>query len=167
MREAPSSPDWKPFVYRRPIGWGDTDAARIVYTGRFADFALEAIEGWFRDRLGTDWYRLNVDERIGSPFVHLSLDFERPVTPRDAVDVTVLLRKAGRSSLTFAFAGASATGAKRLFHGKGVCVFVDTRTMKSTPVPDRYRPAVEREAAAAQAVAVEPPRLSRGQRSSE
>ena len=46
-----------PFTYRREIFWGDTDTARIVYTGKFADYILEAVEAWMRAYLGTDWFR--------------------------------------------------------------------------------------------------------------
>jgi acyl-CoA thioesterase FadM len=34
----------EPFVHRRRILWGETDAARIAYTARFLDFAMEAAE---------------------------------------------------------------------------------------------------------------------------
>ena len=81
---------WTPYAHRRVIGWGDVDPARIAYTGRFADFMMEAIEGWYRDRLDTDWYRLNLDEGCGTPFVQLSLAFKHPVTPREPIDVLVL-----------------------------------------------------------------------------
>ena len=61
-------------VHRRRVLRGETDAARIAYTARFLDFAMEATEAWFRDRLGAGWYELNFDHGIGTPFVHASLD---------------------------------------------------------------------------------------------
>ena len=41
-----------PFVYRLKPRWGDTDIARIVYTGRIPDYGLMAIEAWAEARLG-------------------------------------------------------------------------------------------------------------------
>ena len=67
---------------------------------------MEAIEAWFRERIGIDWYELNLDRGVGTPFVHASLDFRSPVTPRDTLATTVLLARLGGSSLRFAVAGA-------------------------------------------------------------
>lgn len=54
-----------PYVYRRRVRWGDSDAARIAYTVRFFDYAMEAIEGWFDDVLGSDWYISNTQHGLG------------------------------------------------------------------------------------------------------
>src|SRR5687767_3262902 len=97
-----SRPTDAPFVHHRRVSWADTDAARIAYTGRFLDFAMEAIEAWWRERMGIDWYELNVDRGIGTPFVHVALDFRSPVTPRDTMAMTVMLTRLGGSSLRFA-----------------------------------------------------------------
>ncbi len=72
--------------------------ARIAYTARFLDYAMEAIERWCQDRLGTGWYEMNVDEGIGTPFVHVEMDFRSPVTPRDTLASTVRLIRLGGSS---------------------------------------------------------------------
>jgi 4-hydroxybenzoyl-CoA thioesterase len=140
---------WSPFVQHRVVVWSDTDAARIVYTGRFPNFALEAIEAFMRARLDTDWYRLNLDEGLGTPFVNLSLDFTHPVTPRDELEVEVTVARVGNSSVTFAVAGRLAATGIAAFRASATNVFVEAKTNKPTPVPDRYRRILEREAARA------------------
>src|SRR5690606_2650678 len=127
-----------PFAYRRAIFWGDTDTALIVYTGRFLDFALEAIEAWFRATLGTDWYAMNVDLGIGTPFVHVDIDFVSPLTPRDMLEVRVHVATVGRSSLGFAVAGY-ANGERLSFRGNLVCAFVDIAKMGKIEIPAEYR----------------------------
>jgi acyl-CoA thioesterase FadM len=134
------------FVHRRIITWSDTDAAGIAYSGRFPVFALEAIDGWFLDRLGSDWYGLHKSHAGGTPFVHMSLDFRASLRPRDELLTTVALAKVGRTSLTFAVTGRVASGAVS-FEGKFVCVFVADATGKPRPIPDQFRAAVDREAA--------------------
>jgi 4-hydroxybenzoyl-CoA thioesterase len=140
-----------PYVHRYQVSFSDTDSAAIAFTGRFPMFALDAIEGWFRDRLGTDWYRLNMDDHTGTPFVHLSLDFLAPLTPRDVLVSTVLLAKAGRSSLTFRVLGAAEADARACFEGRFVCAFTDHDVAKSIPIPDKFRTVVDREVALAAA----------------
>lgn len=133
------SPDRElPFVYRRDIFWGDTDTALIVYTGRFVDYALEAIESWFRAYLGTDWYQLNVDRKMGTPFVHVDIDFVSPLTPRDHLGVAVRVERLGTSSLGFRIEGY-ANEERLSFRGHLVCAFVDITTMSKIPIPDEYR----------------------------
>lgn len=139
-------------MHHRRIAWWDTDAARIAYTARFPQFCMEAIEAWFIERLGTDWYALNESGR-GTPFVHLSIDFRSPLTPRDALATTVALARAGGSSLEFRVTGRAREG-RLVFEGRFVCVFVATRGdtgHRPIPIPDEFRAAVDREAALATA----------------
>jgi acyl-CoA thioesterase FadM len=112
---------------------------------------MEAVEAWFRDRLGTDWFALNLDRGIGTPFVHASLDFRSPLTPRDTLETTVLLTRLGGSSLRFALAGRAEGGRRLAFEARLVCAFVDARAspMRPIPAPADLRPALEREAALA------------------
>lgn len=142
-----------PFVHRRRILWGETDAARIAYTARFLDFAMEAVEGWFRERLGAGWYELNLDHGVGTPFVHASLDFRSPVTPRDELESTVVLARLGGSSLRFVVKGRADAGRRLVYEAVLVCAFVDPVAMRAIRVPAAFRPALEREASLGAALA--------------
>ena len=135
------------FVHTRRVTWGETDAARIAYTARFLDFAMEATEAWFRERLGLGWYEMNVDHGIGTPFVHARLDFRSPVTPRDTLSSTVRLVRLGGSSLRFALAGRADGGERLVYEATLVCAFVDPAAMRPIPAPEQFRSALEREAA--------------------
>ena len=136
-----------PFVHARRVRWGESDPARIVYTARFLDFAMDAIEAFFQDRLGAGFYELNLDHGIGTPFVHVELDFRSPLTPRDTLETEVRLVRLGGSSVTFAVAGRA--GGRLAFEGKLVSAFVDITgaTMKPVPIPPRFRALLEPDAA--------------------
>ncbi len=136
-----------PYVHRYQVGFSDTDAAAIVFTGRFPNFALDAIEGWFRDRLGTDWFRLNNDLGTGTPFVHVSVDLQSPLTPRDVLLTTVRLIRLGRSSLEFRVEGRTEAEARLSFTGRFVCVFIDTAARRSIEAPEAFRAALAAELA--------------------
>jgi len=137
---------WTPFVHRRDIVWADTDPAKIAYTGRLSDFLLEAVESWYRDRLGTDWYAMTVDQDLGTPFVHMELDFKSPVTPREPLATTVLVTKFGRSSVSYSVrAHGVQTGVLR-FTGAATNVWVRASTMKPIAIPETYRTVFESEA---------------------
>jgi 4-hydroxybenzoyl-CoA thioesterase len=146
---------WTPFVHRRVVTWGDTDSAAIVYTARFLDYMLEAIEALMRERIGADWYRMNVEENVGTPFVNVGLDFKSPVTPREPLDIRVLVVRVGRSSVTYAVQGSGAESGVLKFTGSATSVFVTARDVThagSRDIPDVYRRPLEMEAAHAAAL---------------
>ena len=138
------------FVHVRKVVWADTDPAGIAYTGRFPNFALEAIEAWCDARLGMDWFQMHSRLGGGTPFVHMNMDFRAMLRAGDRLASTVALLRAGRSSLEFAVTGRLADGTVS-FDGRFVCAFVDDATHKSRPIPERFVPAVAREVALAQA----------------
>ena len=135
-------PAEKIFTHEIRVGWADCDPARIAYTGRLPNFALEAIDAWWEAKTGLDWYRGNIDAGIGTPFVHLSLDFRSPVTPRHRLICEVSLLKLGNSSIRF-LVRAKQDG-KLCFEGQFVEVFVDAQThLHAIAAPEDMRRKIE------------------------
>lgn len=142
-----------PFVFRMRPRWAHSDPARMIYTARFADFCLDAIDAWFEDRVGADWYHLNVDWGIGTPFVHIEIDFRSAVTPRDTLLIGVRVTKVGATSLTFAVAAHAEADGRLCFEGRFVNVCVPAHDqgrdhergerLASQPMDPRIRAAAE------------------------
>ena len=134
-----SEPDAEiPFVYRRPIFWGDTDTAQIAYTGKFVDFMLEAAEAWMRAYLDTDWWRMCTIEKRGGPVVHLDVDFISTLTPQDELEVEVRISHLGESAITYHCTGY-ASGRRLSFRGSFTSVGFDYASRKKQPQTDRVR----------------------------
>jgi acyl-CoA thioesterase FadM len=125
------------FTHTIRVGWADCDPARIAYTGRIPYFALEAIDAWWEATVGDDWYRLNVDKDIGTPFVHLSVDFRKPVTPRHRLNCQVRLIRMGESSVRFSVEGRQ--DSELCFEGEFVEVFVDAAAHVKRGIPQEFR----------------------------
>lgn len=134
------------FVHARRLSFGDTDAARIVYTPRAAHFAVEAVEAWMLERLGISWLHLVRDQGMGTPCVHMDVDFRSPMTPPDVLETEVVLTEAGRSSLGFRITGRC--GARLCWEGRFVFVFFSQETNRAAAIPDTFRAAIARELAA-------------------
>jgi len=128
------------------VGWSDCDPANIAFTGRIPYFALEAIDAWWEDTVGDDWFRMNVDDNIGTPFVHLSLDFHSPVTPRHKLLCKVSLVRLGKSSVRFSVRGFQ--NEILCFTGEFVEVFVDARALTKTGIPVQFKSLLEARLAA-------------------
>lgn len=130
------------FVHPIRVRWGDCDPAAIAYTPNIPAWALEAIEAWWEHHAGVDWYHINVDRNIGTPFVHMTLDFRTPITPRHMLDCDVSLKRHGSSSVTHQVRGYQ--NGVLCFEGEFVSVFVDAKEMKPRTPPLDILTAIER-----------------------
>ena len=126
-----------PYVHERTVRFGDTDAARIVYTVKFFDFAMDALDAWFAAVLEHDWFSLNTEFGVSCPFVQSGLDFKAPLRPGDVVAIEIRIARLGRASLQFRILGTRRDGVPS-FEGSWTCVFVDPDTMRSVPIPEVF-----------------------------
>ena len=122
------------------IRFSDEDHARIVYYPRFFHFFHVAFEDFF-DSEGVP-YRRCLDEGVGWPAVHAEADFESPVRFGDELEIAVDVARLGRTSATFQYAGS--VGGRPAVRGKIVVACIDMATMRSQPIPDRYRTVFEK-----------------------
>ena len=134
--------DARAFHHPVKVRWADCDPAKIVYTGRIPYFALEAIDAWWEHHFDADWFAMNADRNIGTPFVHLSLDFRAPVTPRHMLDCEVRLIRVGESSVRFSVRGRQ--NGTLCFECEFVEVFVNAgEHQRKISVPDTMRAKLE------------------------
>ena len=123
------------FRHEIRVGWADCDPANIAYTGRIPEFALEAIDVWWEHHLGHGWYQINRDLGFGTPFVHLSVDFRKPITPDHKLICVVNPNRLGTTSVGFNVMGYQDDAL--CFEGNFVCVFVKASTMQKIPAPEQ------------------------------
>lgn len=129
------------FSHTVTVRWADCDPARIAYTGRIPNFALEAIDEWWAVHTGADWFRGNIDQNLGTPFVHMSLDFRHPVTPRHPLICEVRLLRLGESSIRFSVKGFQ--NDILCFEGEFVEVFVEADAHRKIAAPEEIRRKLE------------------------
>lgn len=125
------------FTHAIKVRWADCDPARIVYTGRIPNFALEAIDEWWGSQIGMDWYHGTLDRDVGMPFVHMSIDFRSPVTPRHLLICEVRLVKVGESSVGFSVRGMQ--DGVLCFEGEFVEVCVRAEAHRKIAIPEDVR----------------------------
>lgn len=124
------------------VTWADCDPAKIAYTGRIPYWALESINGFWEDLLdGDGWYQMELDRNFGTPFVHLSIDFRAPVTPRHRLICRVVPERLGETSITFRVEGRQ--DGTLCFEGTFVNVFTQADEFRKAPPPAEVREKVE------------------------
>jgi len=137
-----SGADADPFLHEIRVTWGDCDPAKIAYTARLPWFALDAINAWWEAHLGGDgWFQMELDRNLGTPFVHMSLDFRAPVTPRHRLICEVWQYRLGNASITFRVNGRQ--DGVLCFEGTFTSVFTIADQFKSQPAPPDIRKMVE------------------------
>ena len=137
-------------VYRHEIRvtWADCDPAKIAYTGRIPNWALDAINGWWEAHLdGDGWYQMEMDRGYGTPFVHMEMDFRHPVTPRHRLICEVAPVRLGTKSITFRVRGYQ--DGTLCFEGEFTSVFIVAAEFRSRAAPDEVRAIIEPMLAAA------------------
>ena len=135
------------FVHVVEPYWAEADPAGIVYTGRFTDYALRAIDAWMEARAGAGFYRINTEWGIGTPFVHTECDLRSPARPGEAIHIEVGIERIGKTSLTFRLWGRVAKEGRLIFEGRFACVCVPAIDQAREPRPialdERLRRAAE------------------------
>jgi len=126
------------YTHEIRVTWGDCDPAQIAYTGRLPWFALDAINGWWEARLGGDgWFQMEIDRNMGTPFVHMSLDFSAPVTPRHRLICHVWPTRLGDTSIEFRVEAEQ--DGTLCFAGNFVSVFTKADEFRKQAPPDDIR----------------------------
>ncbi len=143
MNQQTSAAPTPGFVHETRVAWGDCDPANIVFSARIPGFALDAIDAWWEQHMEGDsgWYHLERDLNIGTPFVHMSMDFSAPITPRHRLRCEVWPFKLGTSSIGFRVKGRQ--DGVLCFAGEFTCVFVVADAFKVQPAPKDIRQMVE------------------------
>ena len=130
------------FRHEIRVTWADCDPARIAYTGRIPNWALEAIDAWWEAHLGAGWYQMELEHGFGTPFVHMSLDFKAPIKPPHRLECEVRPVRLGTKSVEFQVDGYQ--NGTLCFSGRFVNVFTQALSLNTRPAPDEARALIER-----------------------
>jgi acyl-CoA thioesterase FadM len=84
---------------RLPVRFGSCDPAGIVYTPEYLNLFNGVIEDWYGEALGLPYHELVGIRRTGLGYAHVSADFAKPSRMGEVLDVAVIVRAIGRTSV--------------------------------------------------------------------
>ncbi|XSC43135.1 acyl-CoA thioesterase [Bradyrhizobium sp. RDT10] len=87
---------------RLPVRFGSCDPVGIVYTPEYLNLFNGVIEDWYGDALGLPYHELVGTRRTSLGYAHVSADFAKPSRMGDMLDVAVIVRDIGRTSVKLA-----------------------------------------------------------------
>lgn len=132
----------KTFSISQVVTWSMADLASTMNSPRAFDYALEAIEAFFRDILGLSFRRLVQEHGTGAPVVHASCDYLEPLWEGDKFTLTLAIERIGDSSITWRVAAHRSDGAD-VFRVKLINVIIDIETRQPKPIPVEFRGLME------------------------
>ncbi len=131
-----------PFSMQRRVSWGECDPARIYYTPRAINYAVEAVEAWYEVVVGLSWTGLVERYDLDAPFVHIECDYLRPLVASQVVRLRVWVCRADCTSVAFVVSGEDEKGAS-CFRARLVGVFVEAKTLTPLAIPAEIRQRIE------------------------
>lgn len=123
------------------VYFGHIDRAGIIYHPHYIDYFNQAYED-FVEELGFDDKNLLETIGVKVPVVNVNVDFRAPVRAGDRLTIEVRVRRLGTSSMCFHFRAVEEASGKVVAEGDVTRVTVDG-SFKATPVPERFRAALE------------------------
>jgi YbgC/YbaW family acyl-CoA thioester hydrolase len=93
----------KTFIHRFRVYFDNVDFARVLYFPRQIDFFVRALEDFCSTGLGLSFRRMEEEDRVTWPTVHLEVDFKAPLHYEDEAEIAVSVAALGETSITFAY----------------------------------------------------------------
>lgn len=133
-----------PFKTSRTIQFGDCDSAGFVYTPRTprsAHFVVEAALEFLAHVLGGNAARQLLSMGVLPPARSLSIDFLKPITWDDLIDIEAIVVEIRAQSYSILFTARTENN-HTAFRATLVQVSVSPKTKRPVPLPARLRAAL-------------------------
>jgi len=131
-----------PFFYRRRVAFGECDPARIYYTPRAVDYAVEAVEAWYGSVLGISFAEL-IDRRgLEASFMRVDCDFVRPLVAGQVFRMRVKVGGIEGENIRFHVEGENDSG-EPYFRVDLLACFAERKGHAPVPIPPEHRKRIE------------------------
>ncbi len=119
------------------VRFGHVDPAGIAYFPRIFDYVHDVFEEVWELHVGTRYYHLLLEQKVGFPLVHSEVDFKKPLRFGDRPVVSVTCFKLGRTSLGLRYRFMMADEVH--LEARMVTVATHTETMEPFPIPEDFK----------------------------
>ena len=132
-----------PFTIRRRVRWADCDPAGVVYTGKFSEYLMGAVNLFFSDIGGGAYIKWTASLGVDTPCKGLELTFHGALWPEDEFEMRCTVAQIRQHSYDIAVEAAQA-GGRRIFSGRFSPICISREVRKGADIPAPYRAALER-----------------------
>lgn len=118
------------------VRFGDVDLAGIVYFPRFLHYCHVGMEDYFSNVLGIDYDKLLLDHRLAFPTVHIEIDFLRPLSFGERVEIEMEITKIGTTSVEWKYRIYRLGESEAIAKSRQVTVCTDLDSFKKKAFPE-------------------------------
>ncbi|MGC3985611.1 MAG: acyl-CoA thioesterase [Pseudorhodoferax sp.] len=124
----------RPFVVRRRVRWSDCDPAGVVYTGRFTDYALDAVALFYCELGEGQPAQWRASLGVDTPCKGMALEFHRALWPEEEFEMHLQVGAVREHSYDILIE-ATQPGGVRIFSARvsPICIRRDARVR--APIP--------------------------------
>jgi acyl-CoA thioesterase FadM len=133
----------KHFVQNRRVLFGECDPAGVMYTPRITECIVEGALKFVSDSLGEPFERFVFARNMTLPARNLNVDFLKPVTWDDDLEIRAGLHELRTHSYTTQVVALNQSGIAA-FSGLVTQVCVNTETKTIAKLPEELRSALQR-----------------------
>ncbi|WP_313802515.1 acyl-CoA thioesterase [Sphingobium sp.] len=128
-----------PLIVRRRVSWGECDPAGVVYTPRFAEYVVSAMDYWFKHVLQHSDRPHPLRKQVVYPMRAMSFDFTGMLEPDDQFDIEVRLANISTRTLTLAVEARHEKKRRQAFSASLTVVAYDQEKKAAVPIPEELR----------------------------
>jgi 4-hydroxybenzoyl-CoA thioesterase len=125
------------FTRSVPIRFSHCDPAGIVYFPHYFDMFNGLVEDWYDEEIGMNYAEIILEGRHAFPIVHIECDFKIPSRMGEHLNLTLLVERTGKSSLSFVIVG-HLDGVER-WRARIITAMISLDTRKPTALPETLR----------------------------
>ncbi len=121
------------FTTSTKVRFSQVDPAGIVFYPRYFEMLNAAVEDWFEDPLGHSFASLHLDRKVGTPTVHLEVDFRAPSRLGETLDIAIAPLSLGKSSCRLAVTFTCQGEVRLAVEAVLVCMDLEKHTSMAWP----------------------------------
>lgn len=129
------------YTVTHDIRFSHSDPAGIVFFAEFFRMFNDLFEDWLEKCLGINFaHQFQIEERM-FPLVHVNADFKQARKMGQKLELTLLVTKLGKSSITYDIIGHDEN--LEILRASFVTCVASKKTMKNIVIPDEIRSKIE------------------------
>ena len=132
----------RPLVVSKRVRWADCDPAGVVFTGKFNEYMLIAVNYFFDEIGGGNYFQWVKDLNVDTPCKGLDMDFQGALWPEDEFEMHCTVSAIREHGYDICIDAKQADG-RRVFTGRFSPICISREVRKRVPIPDAMRARLE------------------------
>ncbi|MES2910127.1 MAG: acyl-CoA thioesterase [Pseudomonadota bacterium] len=133
----------EPLVVMKRVRWADCDPAGVVYTGKFTEYLLTAVQYLFDELGGGDYFKWVHELNVDTPCKGLDMEFHGALWPGDEFEMHCTVSAIREHSYDIRVEASQKDG-RRIFTGRFSPICISREVRKRAPIPQAMLDALQK-----------------------